>query len=104
MIDVQRVLALSKKPRLGQESDRPSATAEALLFLSDLGHTDERLARPIGWSLAACRDDAAPAEGSADAVCARCPIRQECSTALLAGAPEEVQAWRIRADAASAAR
>ncbi|MFE5719021.1 hypothetical protein [Streptomyces erythrochromogenes] len=104
MIDVQRVLALSEKPRPGQRDDLPSTTVEALLILSDLGHTDARLARPIGWSLAACRGAMAAAEDSAEAVCVRCPIRQECSTALHAGAPEEVQAWRARANWGSANR
>ncbi|MFD8023711.1 hypothetical protein ACFV6G_25215 [Streptomyces lavendulae] len=101
MIDAQRIIALSQQPRQGTSAARPAEVSSALKVLSDLGHTTEPLARPIPWSSAACLEGTMRAEAASfpAGLCGICPIREACTSALPAGAPEEARVWRERADA-----
>lgn len=100
VIDVQRIIALSQQPRRGTSGGEPASASQTLLILGDLGHADGVLARPIAWSQATCRSPTRRSEagGSPKELCAACPIDVDCRSALLAGAPAEVQRWRERMD------
>ncbi|MEV0374562.1 hypothetical protein AB0I10_33060 [Streptomyces sp. NPDC050636] len=98
MINAQRIAALANRPRQGQPGDEELDTVAAVRTLSFLHGEEDRLAMPIRWSAAACREEEAPEGADAGEVCARCPIFSACSTALMAGAPVEVRQWRDRVD------
>lgn len=99
MIDVQRIIALSQQPRRGLSGGEPAALSTALLVLGDLGHEETALATPIAWSRAACHGAAPDREGEPPGkVCALCPLKVSCRSALMAGAPSDVQMWRARVD------
>lgn len=99
VIDVQRVLALSRQPRHSGGETSPDR-AQLLLALGGLDCESSPLARPIAWSEAACRStERRTGAGEAPrALCVMCPLDEDCRVALTAGAPAEVQRWRERVD------
>jgi hypothetical protein len=105
-IDAQRVAALAKLPRRGRQGSGSFDPAKVTQVLGLCGRMDDRLGRPVAWSSAACVNRTGGDDGSgpeitrdeARTVCVRCPIREDCATALMAGAPAVVRQWRERVD------
>ncbi|MGX1668502.1 hypothetical protein [Streptomyces sp. NPDC055400] len=106
MIDAQRIVALAKLPSPKGTGTDQNNDVEIVRILSGLHYEPDRAARPVLWSQGLCAvQPLTTSEGGAliaaeDAVrvCAVCPIRQDCHTAVTAGAPIEVRRWRERAD------
>ncbi|MFD3667088.1 hypothetical protein [Streptomyces sp. NPDC058672] len=106
MIDAQRIAALAKLPSPKGTGTDQDNSVEIVRVLSGLHCEPDRAARPVLWSRSLCAVQ--PLEAGAggeliaaeDAarVCGFCPIRLDCHTATVAGAPVEVRRWRERAD------
>lgn len=102
MIDVDRILALAAQPaRAGSDRGRDADRMAALAGLAD---RRDALARPVAWSAALCAEhgrtelEGPGGERAAARVCRACPIRKECFTVPISGAPPQVRAWRKHAD------
>ncbi|MDJ0383250.1 hypothetical protein [Streptomyces sp. G-G2] len=97
---MQRIIALSRQPRQSAGEGPIGDRSPALQTLGDLGHEASPLARPIAWSEAACRSAERRSRkfSAPGSLCAACPLAIDCSVALSAGAPTEVQQWRERVD------